>query len=527
MTTKAQLMEAIKKAENSDLHNMEVLCGNLLEIAYQEDDSYAIAFANTYLANSLILQRKHSACIHHLKEAQAIAEEYHFQDLLHQIYTIGGIFFKSHFDEITAVKYYLDAYNLANEQNNLDEKLMALNNIAELFAMKKDYTESLSYLKRAYGLFLKKGEHIETQQDIIVIVSLIQMYILNNQLEVAKSLYDQYHCQLIRIPHTPYSDALIALCQLYLANATKDDASVEKLTEFFLHECFKNLDNRSMTFTFYSNVFDILLPTKNRVVCEQLLQAMGETCLQEDIEQQLCLHLCWIHFAEEFHLESSLLQAYKQYYLLQKLVDELTDKTKAESMKEKILLDHMVKEREIIEHEKRVLEAKINVDELTHLFNRSYFNQLCTAMIENPGVTDLGFIIVDVDYFKEYNDHYGHFQGDQLLKRIARALDEPGDSRFFAARFGGDEFICLCVNVCTQDITNYLDSVYEQLQLAQIEHIASKASSIASISSGFAIFKNDKHFEIESALTKTDTALYQAKKKGRNCYLAYEDQKKA
>ena len=93
------------------------------------------------------------------------------------------------------------------------------------------------------------------------------------------------------------------------------------------------------------------------------------------------------------------------------MVVNVTNKTKAESMKEKILMEHMLEEQERIVREKNVLEARVKIDGLTGLFNRSYFNTLCDVMQDNPDVKAIGIILVDVDYFKEYNDLYGHYKG--------------------------------------------------------------------------------------------------------------------
>lgn len=107
-------------------------------------------------------------------------------------------------------------------------------------------------------------------------------------------------------------------------------------------------------------------------------------------------------------------------------------------------------------------------------------------------------------------------KGDELLRRVALCLDENGDSRFFAARYGGDEFICLCVNTEKEEIESYLKRVYEDLRLAHIEHATSPAASLATVSIGYSLFDNDEGFDLETAITMADTALYQAKNSERN-----------
>ena len=100
-------------------------------------------------------------------------------------------------------------------------------------------------------------------------------------------------------------------------------------------------------------------------------------------------------------------------------------------------------------------------------------------------------------------------------------MDENGDSRFFAARFGGDEFITLCVNITKEDICEYLDHIYEELDQIGMEHKMNKAAEKATISCGFTIFQNDDLFRYEDALTMADAALYKAKAAGKNQYKQY------
>lgn len=512
------LIEQINHNRYQHPERAKEACLTLLQQDETQAEPYQTAFAHTHLADYFMQRRHHEECLTHLKAALQIAEEHAYFDLLALCYNIGGIYYNSHFDEITAIKYYLDAYNLAMEINHLDDMMMTLNNIAAMFSQKEDYQEALHYLQRAYQIFQQKGDSITSQRDLIVILNLVQMDLLTHSPDDARMLYQRYEQSIFAFDEDKLSKHIILLCQLYLAQEQGNREQVFSCADQFLQESYHTHPNRTMYFSFYSDIFDVILKNRNKKRAELLLQIMGEICLEDDIEQQLKLHLNWIHFAETFHLEESLIQAYKQYYLLQKLVTDSTNRSKAKSMKEKILMNHMIKEKEIMEQEKRVLEAKIKIDELTGLFNRRYFRTLADSMRENSHVREIGYIVADIDYFKEYNDLYGHYQGDQLLRSVAQCLDEYGDSRFFVARYGGDEFACLCVNVCKEEIEQYLKQVYQTLESLHIEHRASLVSNIATISAGYTVMKKDEHYQYETALIMADTALYQAKKAGRALY---------
>lgn len=518
---KTTLMKNIKGSINCNLEIQKIASFDLLELAVEDNDMYAIAFAHSYLADYYILTRDHASCIEHLHESLAISEEHQYLDLLLLDYTMSGLYHNSHFDEATAVQFYLDGLRIAQESENLYEEMIILNHISDLFYQKEDVAEALLYIKRAYDIFLKRNKAITEYAELIVILNLIQLNLLNNKREDAYEIYQEYIPAVKSYMTTTQATDVIHFCELMLAEANGEIDKIYKITDYFAHGSLEKELNRSIYFTLYHDIFDMLLRIKDKKRVEQFLQLMGEICLENDIEQQLQLHLSWINFAETFHMEDTLINSYKQYYLLQKMVGDITNKTKAESMKEKIVVNHMLEERDHIMQEKNFLAAKVKTDELTRLFNRSYFNTLAIAMHANKGVRDLGFILIDVDYFKEYNDFYGHYQGDILLKQIASCLDENCDSRFFAARYGGDEFICLCVNVTEEEMEDYLIRVYEQLQNLEIEHQQSACANKASISAGYALFKNEENFNYDVGVTLADAALYKAKQMGKNQYTKY------
>lgn len=515
-----RLIETLRICKNTDMEKERRTAEMLIKLGELEQDPYSLAFGHIYLADYFILRRQHDDCLQNLKIGISISEDNEFTDLLPFAYTIAGLYHNSRFDEVTALQYYLDAYQIAKQNEDIHEQMVLLNDISAMFSDKDDYEDALTYIKRAYELFLKKGTGISTHADLVVILNLVQLYLQNNQKEQAKDIYLDYIPLLRAKGKEDLTLHVILLCEIYLSEAFDHREHINQIADYFANSNLHQHPNRSMYFSFYNDILKVLLRAKDKERSELFLQFLGEICREDDIEQQLKLHLSWINFAETFHMEQSLLLSYKQYYLLQKMVADITNKTKTESMKEKIYIHRLIEEKEKITTEKQILEDKIKIDELTRVFNRSYFNTLSSYMQTNPDVDSIGFVITDVDFFKEYNDYYGHYQGDHLLQTIAHILDEAGDSRFFTARYGGDEFITLCVNTREEEVEEYLTRIYKTMKLQAIEHKASRYQ-IATISSGYAVFAKDANFSYEAAITLADAALYKAKAEGKNGYRKY------
>ena len=165
------------------------------------------------------------------------------------------------------------------------------------------------------------------------------------------------------------------------------------------------------------------------------------------------------------------------------------------------------------------LETASITDALTQLYNRRYFNlvynrELTRCIREGRSLT---FMMLDIDYFKGYNDTYGHLEGDNALKAVAEAMDKtlkrPGDYIF---RLGGEEFGVLIINI-NEDKAHYMaDTLRKNIQALNIEHKSSKVSDTLSISLGVVVLCPDRDIEPESILKQADINLYEAKEKGRN-----------
>lgn len=171
-----------------------------------------------------------------------------------------------------------------------------------------------------------------------------------------------------------------------------------------------------------------------------------------------------------------------------------------------------------ITDKKRVEELSIT-DEQTQLYNRRFFNakieeELNRAKREN---NYLSLLILDVDYFKEYNDTYGHQKGDEALEKIATILKKHTNrSSDFAFRLGGEEF-GIITNLDNFKIIEFAQNIRIEIEKLNIEHKSSKISNCLTISIGISS-KEGNDIETSTILYKqADDALYKSKENGRNC----------
>lgn len=172
------------------------------------------------------------------------------------------------------------------------------------------------------------------------------------------------------------------------------------------------------------------------------------------------------------------------------------------------------------------LEGVSQIDWLTELFNKRYFNEACIKEWRNANRLNcsLALIMIDIDYFKKYNDTYGHLQGDECLKTVALEINNSvRRPRDIVARFGGEEFVVLLPETGIEGATLIAQNVLANVEKLAIEHKGSALSGkVVTVTIGVTAAFPGEIDAMESLLKQVDHALYVAKNEGRNCLRVYK-----
>lgn len=162
------------------------------------------------------------------------------------------------------------------------------------------------------------------------------------------------------------------------------------------------------------------------------------------------------------------------------------------------------------------LQSLVHTDPLTGLYNRRFFDEVLPGNLAHLQAGGAGAvaIMVDVDYFKKYNDQYGHQAGDICLRRVADILHASLPKAGFAVRYGGEEFFLLAeATGGGQGPLALAEAARHTVEDAFIEHLAAPAGRVT-LSLGVALAKPDE--SLQALAARADAALYTAKQAGRN-----------
>ena len=174
------------------------------------------------------------------------------------------------------------------------------------------------------------------------------------------------------------------------------------------------------------------------------------------------------------------------------------------------------------QHQKKIAFT----DGLTKIANRRFFDRFMEQQWSKSqrDKQDLAVILCDVDFFKIYNDTYGHQEGDACLQKVAFAMSSSIRSSDLAARYGGEEFVIVLPDSNTKTALIVANRIKSKLKGMEIPHQGSKASKYVSISMGIASLYNNNAISIQELLEAADKALYLAKQQGRARAVIYQSE---
>ncbi len=172
-----------------------------------------------------------------------------------------------------------------------------------------------------------------------------------------------------------------------------------------------------------------------------------------------------------------------------------------------------------LKRKQELLEKFAFIDSLTEIPNRRRFDEVIQKEWHRAGRSgkSMSLMMIDIDYFKQYNDTYGHGQGDRCLRQVARAIESmmqrAGD---FVARYGGEEFAVVLPYTKLTEAMDFAKRIRRHINALNIAHSQSSVADHVTISIGVAAVDPHQSLDTTQIVEAADSAMYQAKKTGRN-----------
>lgn len=172
-----------------------------------------------------------------------------------------------------------------------------------------------------------------------------------------------------------------------------------------------------------------------------------------------------------------------------------------------------------------MLEKLSMYDGLTNIRNRRFFDETFEKTFNEikRDKKSLAVLMIDIDFFKPYNDNYGHGQGDETLRKVAKALEKTiKRASDFVARYGGEEFVILLKDIKKDGVEAVANNLLNAVRELKITHEFSKIENYVTISIGASFYNSNSDITKLELLLKADETLYSVKNSGRNNFAILE-----
>lgn len=446
------------------------------------------------------------------------AEEW---ELMTRCYNYLGIFAASRGNIPIALDYYLTGLNYCETYHFSNLSIILDINLGVLYSECGRYTDSQEALEKAYDLMMR--EPLREQYDTYmfsIYCNLARALAMQNKLERVKDIIERVHEDHWEGGQTLDKVAFCCVEVLYYHRMGMEQELDEKIQmimellpqnlsvlDFFsdLHCCCKVLLEAGRAEAFW-HIIDILEPlVRNFNIAN--------------------LHLKLISLKMKYYRKhgknAEFLQAAGLYYEMSELMERETNSMISSVIGLRKNLEAAKLARYKVEQENILLQRKSELDPLTKMANRFRMNDYSDRVFAEAlkDSVPIAVEILDIDYFKEFNDNYGHQQGDRCLEQIAGVIKQlVAENQAFCARYGGDEFVIIYKDITRERMASFAAELKRRVMDLQIEHRFSKALPIVTVSQGVCWDVPIKGNKMWDFLHAADDMLYRVKKCSRNNY---------
>lgn len=486
-----------------------------------------------------------------MEEALAVAQTTDYYEIEAVLYQLARTYRMAERD-FESMETSLESMDHAKQKGNVKYEILNTIDIAIDYLEYNNYTDAMRYLTQSLAYEMEDAQLL-AQYRTYTLLYMIGIYLEQQEFDLAKETIvaceEQLSQQIEGIRKRDDSIVLGVLKAKTLAGEGKADEA------FYLMNKIKQEYEALPFFSYYNYDIDIEIATGNMhyylgeytMALTYYLSAKAKTIevgFPESYDLNQYLKETYValgdyeqayDYANRNHdlLSEQLINQEGQYtsYLLEKFQ---SDHKEAEidklSQQNKQIMDMLImfsfitvsvfaamimlsKKNREIRRLNQQLKVMSDTDSLTGLANRRAYNDYLNEKWDYLQQKQVVCCMIDIDYFKKYNDWYGHVIGDYVLRQVAQCLKKQLREDDFLARYGGEEFIVILSDVSYEEAVVCAQNLCDAVQQLAIEHKQSEVSESISLSIGVAYLSPEKNMPIRRVIQVADEALYVAKQK--------------
>ena len=512
-----KLKKKILDARSINIEKMLACCDQVYPIAEKTNDRELLGFLYFYKGEAYYVHNHIKFMFECMTKAIPYLSETEQWELLSRAYNLIAITSINRGNAPVAVDYYLASLECAREHNlRLDECRIHIN-LGYLYMQNEIYQEANEHFIAAYDIYQKSPDREKQLGRLIMIYSnLASCYILQGKMDSAGEYVQRLNEQCK--PYFKNMDYVYVGC---MEARYYNNCGETGIRDQIIRELLDRIENPDKfegplpildLFDDLYSLCELTFEMGKYDICAQITAKLEPVIENTDIvnlERKL-LALKLQYYKSQNDMENYKNAAVRFYELIMIMEEESRN-----------MIANMIKIRTSLEQIKKqnaFLVKKSETDALTGLANRYRLTEHSQTLMDEAFHEQVPYAIeiLDIDYFKEYNDNYGHQAGDACIKQVAKQLKQMQNRHIFCARYGGDEFIIIYKGLSKNEVLSRSQNLKSKITDLGIRHDYSKNASIVTISQGICIAVPAEINRGWDFLHQADNYLYQVKKEGRN-----------
>lgn len=510
--------ETITSLTKSNPKKALLLSKKLKKKVREDHNELEIAYADYYIAFSELHLEHYEKCIDIISRVIHVFIKNMQKDVIHKCYNLRGVANAILGDNHKALSDFLLASSYCIKRS---DRLLMQNNIGILYFNLQSYKEAYSYFKKCYDQTVHY--YTKTKTNLVLPLFICQLNLADVLGHLGKYEDAIHYIDEIEKMSSTHEDIAsdlennklaFVLCKakLYFGMANLKDAldASEQIDEL--------LQAQYVNWESYVDLQNII-PSLTRYgfldMAQKLLDKVYKNAQKVDKPAfWIGYYTCAIDYYKASQNIAVLLDCYDQYFYYAKLKTIEDNKKFVRDIQTKLSLEKALEKQKATEEKAEKMKLLSETDALTGILNRLSLNKLCEKMFikSQQNGTSIGLILFDVDYFKEYNDTYGHVAGDACLQTVAKILNSFSDSKHFVARYGGDEFLLMALEQTDQEMLALAEKIRVKICVENLPHVGSHLpEKRVSLTMGVTNHIPSMSETIMDRIQYTDQALYEAK----------------
>lgn len=458
-----ELVEKIQEVRQKESDKHLDYAVQLMDLAKAEGNEDLIDYASCILGDACVQNRDFMEGIYYLTQGISGLSQTDEYELICRCYNEIGVILNSQSHYIGAEEAYLNCINTARMRRMYFYEAMACANLASLCEDMGCYEDALQYRLRALEAFSLAPENpLQASFELNVYAYIVRLYVLLDNKDSVEYAYNNlqkkieeytvvdriFETEIAKMYYGKYSG------NLELANNAKQNV----VEEFYKCDDFVVNQEEAMA------LFEYLMEEKDYETAEKAFEYFASMTVEEElVNQHLKIEEFRVRMYEDTGREKEMLEsAMKCFELHKRKLADLKNSFKTT----------MRLQTEVVQQRTKnlFLSAAAETDGLTGLPNRSKLNTVIDELFVMASKVDrsLGVEMLDIDFFKEVNDTYGHKRGDEVLVEVAKILKKIESDNVFVARYGGDEFIIYYYNMTDEEIIKQVEYIQRSVEELRI-----------------------------------------------------------